>query len=136
MAQDPVLLVCVDMARNEFPNLDPGIPVVAVDLAILTVLAGELKVLLAEVRKRPYAGMWALPGGIISADESLEQAAYRELAEKTGVRNVYLEQLYTFGDVRETKRVAPSRRYISRSSMPKASTSGRPISTPPSRGSR
>jgi 8-oxo-dGTP diphosphatase len=91
------------MARNEFPNLDPGIPVVAVDLAILTVLGGELKVLLAEVRKRPYAGMWALPGGIISSDESLEQAAYRELAEKTGVRNVYLEQLYTFGDVKRDK---------------------------------
>ncbi len=87
------------MTRTEFANLDPRIPVVAVDVAIFTVRGGELKVLLVKVKKRPYAGLWAFPGGIIRSDESLEQAAYRELAEKTGWRNVYLEQLYTFGDV-------------------------------------
>ena len=91
------------MTRSEFANIDPRIPVVAVDVAIFTVLGGELKVLLVKVKKRPYTGMWALPGGIIRSDESLEMAAYRELAEKTGLKNVYLEQLYTFGDVERDK---------------------------------
>ena len=87
------------MTRTAFDRLDPRIPIVAVDVAIFTVLEGGLKILLVKVKKPPYAGLWALPGGIIRSDESLNQAAYRELAEKTGVKNVYLEQLYTFGDV-------------------------------------
>ncbi len=91
------------MAPSEFANLDPRVPVVAVDVAIFTLLGGELKVVLVKVKKRPYSGMWALPGGIIRSDESLEEAAYRELAEKTGLKNVYLEQLYTFGDVERDK---------------------------------
>ncbi|MEM4724984.1 MAG: NUDIX domain-containing protein, partial [Candidatus Hadarchaeum sp.] len=52
------------------------------------------------IRRRhpPYQGMWAIPGGFVEADESLDAAARRELAEETGVTDVYLEQLYTFGD--------------------------------------
>jgi 8-oxo-dGTP diphosphatase len=42
--------------------------------------------------------MWAIPGGFVKMDESLEEAAKRELQEETGVQDVYLEQLYTFGD--------------------------------------
>jgi 8-oxo-dGTP diphosphatase len=42
--------------------------------------------------------MWAIPGGFVGIDESLEEAALRELEEETGVQDVYLEQLYTFGD--------------------------------------
>ena len=84
-------------------RLDPRIPVVAVDVAILTVVEGRLRILLIKVKKKPYSGLWALPGGIIRPTESLDQAAYRELAEQTGVRNVYLEQLYTFGEVRRDK---------------------------------
>ncbi len=91
------------MTPSEFGPLDPRIPVVAVDVAVFTVLGGELKVLLVRVKKRPYTGMWALPGGIICSDESLEEAAYRELAEKTGLKSVYLEQLFTFGDVNRDK---------------------------------
>ncbi len=97
------------MTPSEFGTLDPRIPVVAVDVAVFTVLGGELKVLLVRVKKRPYTGMWALPGGIICSDESLGEAAYRELAEKTGLKSVYLEQLFTFGDVNRDK----SRRAIS-----------------------
>ena len=91
------------MTPSEFGTLDPRIPVVAVDVAVFTVLGGELKVLLVRVKKRPYTGVWALPGGIICSDESLEEAAYRELAEKTGLKSVYLEQLFTFGDVNRDK---------------------------------
>ncbi len=60
-------------------------------------LDDHLKVLLIERRNEPYAGSWALPGGFIRPKESLEDAARRELAEETGVRDVFLEQLYTFG---------------------------------------
>jgi len=47
--------------------------------------------------QEPFAGKWALPGGFVEMDEPLEQAALRELEEETGVREVFIEQLYTFG---------------------------------------
>lgn len=71
---------------------------VAVDTLIFSVIDGRLKVLLIQIASGPYKGKWALPGGLISADESLEEAAERVLAEKAGVDGVYLEQLATFGD--------------------------------------
>jgi 8-oxo-dGTP diphosphatase len=58
----------------------------------------DLQVLLIKRRSWPFEEMWAIPGGFITIDESLEEAAKRELQEKTGVQDVYLEQLYTFGD--------------------------------------
>lgn len=73
-------------------------PSVTTDVVIFTLLDGELKVLLIKRRRWPYEGMWAIPGGFVHMDESLEQAARRELEEETGVHDVYLEQLYTFGD--------------------------------------
>jgi 8-oxo-dGTP diphosphatase len=73
-------------------------PAVTVDVAIFTILEGELKVLLIKRKNWPFEGMWAIPGGFIEMVESLEEAAARELEEETGVRGVYLEQLYTFGD--------------------------------------
>jgi 8-oxo-dGTP diphosphatase len=60
-------------------------------------LEKELHVLLVKRRRWPYENQWAIPGGFINMDESLEQAARRELEEETGVRDIYLEQLYTFG---------------------------------------
>lgn len=74
-------------------------PSVTVDVVIFTVLDDELKVLLIKRKMWPYEGMWAIPGGFIKMPESLEDAAYRELAEETNVtrEQVYLEQLYTFG---------------------------------------
>jgi 8-oxo-dGTP diphosphatase len=68
---------------------------VAVDLAVFTVQAGRLEVVLIRMKRSPFVGKWALPGGLIS-DETVEQAAARELREKTGLKDVYLEQLYTF----------------------------------------
>jgi 8-oxo-dGTP diphosphatase len=73
--------------------------VIASDVAIFTVKDGELKVLLIEMKKKPFSGMWALPGGLVEVKESVDRAAERQLLVKTGVKNVYLEQLYTFGEV-------------------------------------
>jgi len=70
---------------------------VAVDNGIFTVLEDRLHLLLIQMTKVPYTGMWALPGGLIQDDESLDAAAVRILYEETGVADVYLEQLYTFG---------------------------------------
>lgn len=52
----------------------------------------------------PFEGQYAIPGGFIREDESLEEAALRELHEETGVKNVFLEQLYTFGDAKRDPR--------------------------------
>lgn len=73
-------------------------PAIAVDTIIFTVGADDLLVLLVRRRGAPYAGHWAIPGGFVGADESLDEAAARELHEETSVNDVYLEQLYTFGE--------------------------------------
>jgi 8-oxo-dGTP diphosphatase len=57
----------------------------------------ELKVLLIERGLAPFKGKWALPGGFVRVEETIDEAARRELTEETGLRNVFLEQLYTFG---------------------------------------
>jgi 8-oxo-dGTP diphosphatase len=56
----------------------------------------ELKVALIERKKPPFAGNWALPGGFLIGNETVEQAAYRELQEETGIHDVYLEQFHVF----------------------------------------
>jgi len=75
-------------------------PSVTVAVVIFTILDGTLKVLLIKRKAWPFEGEWAIPGGFVQMDESLEAAAYRELQEETGVppADVYLEQLYTFGE--------------------------------------
>lgn len=73
-------------------------PSVTVDLVILTIAENDLKVLLIRRGQEPYMGRWALPGGFVEMDESLDDAAARELKEEVGVEKVYLEQLYTFGE--------------------------------------
>ncbi len=71
---------------------------VAVDIVIFTIHSAELKVLLVNRGIPPFEGQFALPGGFVLADESLDRAALRELKEETGVADLYLEQLYSFGD--------------------------------------
>ena len=73
-------------------------------IVIFTVQSGVLKVLLVRRKIEPYKGQFAIPGGFVLDNESLDAAALRELEEETGVRDVYLEQLYTFGEPRRDPR--------------------------------
>lgn len=73
-------------------------PLVTVDVVMMSIRQGDLQVLLIKRKSWPYVGMWAIPGGFVAKEESLENAARRELSEKTGLHQVYLEQLATFGD--------------------------------------
>jgi 8-oxo-dGTP diphosphatase len=73
-------------------------PALTVDCVVLG-LARELEVLLVRRGLAPFRGAWALPGGFVRVDESLEDAARRELAEEAGAHDVYLEQLFTFGEL-------------------------------------
>ncbi len=79
---------------------------VAVDTVIFTIQSGELKVLLVKRKIPPSSGNTRIPGGFVRDDEDLDQAALRELKEETGVADVYLEQLYSFGDPRRDPRGA------------------------------
>ena len=73
-------------------------PSVAVDVVLVTVSEGSLKTLLVQRTEQPQLERWALPGGFVGLDESLDAAAARVLATKAGVEDVFTEQLYTFGD--------------------------------------
>jgi 8-oxo-dGTP diphosphatase len=72
-------------------------PAVTVDCVVFGLDDGELKLLLVRRKFEPFARKWALPGGFVQIDEDLETAAFRELREETGVKDLYLEQLATFG---------------------------------------
>lgn len=77
-------------------------PAVTVDMLIFTVNPERdysLELLMIERGGHPYLGKWALPGGFVEMNESLEEAAARELKEETGLSDIYMEQLFTFGDV-------------------------------------
>ena len=68
----------------------------AVDVAVLSLEREQLSVLLVKLKRAPFEGRWGLPGGLIGASETVEAAAARELAEKTGLADVVLEQVRTF----------------------------------------
>jgi len=72
-------------------------PAVTTDVVLFTIKDTRLQLLLVQRAAEPYQDYWALPGGFLEIDETLEACALRELAEETGIDGVYLEQLYTFG---------------------------------------
>jgi 8-oxo-dGTP diphosphatase len=72
-------------------------PALAVDCVVFGLDEADLAVLLIRRGIEPFAGKWALPGGFVHVDETVDDAARRELGEETGLGRVYLEQLYTFG---------------------------------------
>lgn len=85
-------------------------PSVTVDMLVFTVTDEEkknyrklpekvLRLLMIKRGDHPYIGQWALPGGFVQMDESLDEAALRELKEETNIDKIYMEQLYTWGDV-------------------------------------
>ena len=70
---------------------------VTVDAVVFAFFAGHAKLLLINRAKEPFKGKWALPGGFVDIDEELEDAIERELAEETGLVDVPLQQMHTFG---------------------------------------
>ncbi len=79
-------------------------PAVTVDAVVFGYDAADLKVLLIQRDGAPHRGKWALPGGFVTMDETLDEAARRELQEETGLTELYLEQLFTFGAPRRDPR--------------------------------
>jgi 8-oxo-dGTP diphosphatase len=96
--EDEKLLAQYDPSHFERPS-------VTVDVAILSVVEDKLVTLLHRRENAPFRGRFALPGGFLQMDESLEAAARRVLLAKAGLRDVYLEQLYTFGAVHRDPRM-------------------------------
>jgi 8-oxo-dGTP diphosphatase len=73
-------------------------PHLAVDVVLLTLLDGALHVLLLARDEEPHRGTWVLPGGFVRVEESIDSAVARVLADKAGLTDVFVEQLYTFGE--------------------------------------
>src|SRR6266700_7228904 len=77
---------------------------VMVDIVLFTIRDRQLQLLLIKRLVKPFENRYALPGGFVREEESLDAAAIRELREETGVEKVYLEQLYTFGEPKRDPR--------------------------------
>lgn len=101
-------LAAYDASKYERPS-------VTVDMLIFTVTDKEkknyrklpekvLRILMIKRGDRPYIGQWALPGGFVRVDESVDEAALRELKEETNIDDIYMEQLYTWGEVNRDPR--------------------------------
>ncbi len=80
--------------KYEFPRA-----ALTVDCVVFGLDESDLKVMLIQRDLQPFRGHWALPGGFVRLDETIEEAARRELREETGLEKVFLEQLYTYGDI-------------------------------------
>jgi 8-oxo-dGTP diphosphatase len=82
--------------ENLLPKFDS---VFSIDCVIFGFDDGELKILLIQRNEEPFKEWWALPGNIIDEDQSIDLAAERILYELTGLKDIYMEQFHTFGDV-------------------------------------
>jgi 8-oxo-dGTP diphosphatase len=79
-------------------------PALTVDVVVFAFDEEDLKVMLIQRDLPPFVGQWALPGGFVRIDETIDDAARRELQEETGLKGVFLEQLYTFGELNRDPR--------------------------------
>lgn len=86
--REPTKVYCYEYPR----------PAVAVDIVLFCRVGSEVEVLLIKRARDPFKGRWAFPGGFVDVDESLEDAAARELIEETGLSGINLEQIGAFGD--------------------------------------
>ena len=82
------------MYSYEYPH-----PALTTDCVVFGFDGSGLNLLLVERGLKPYKGKWALPGGFVRIDETLEEGALRELREETGVMDIYIEQLQAFSRV-------------------------------------
>jgi 8-oxo-dGTP diphosphatase len=87
------------MARHLAYSYEFSRPALTVDVVVFALDEEDLKVMLIQRDLEPFERQWGLPGGFVRVEETLEEAARRELEEETGLRGIYLEQLYTFGDL-------------------------------------
>ncbi len=85
--------------RYEYPR-----PAVTTDCVIFGFDEGELKVLMIERSIEPFIGKWALPGGFVGEEETAEECAKRILQKETCLENIYMEQLYSFSDIKRDPR--------------------------------
>lgn len=83
-----------DTFTYEFPRSS-----ITVDCVIFGIDEDKLKILIIQRALDPFRGNWALPGGFVRIDETIDEAANRELREETGLKEIFLEQLYTFGQI-------------------------------------
>ena len=89
------------MPKDFYPEQRPAL---SVDVVIFRLQTERLETLLIKRGQPPFKGKWAIPGGFVHPNESLDEAARRELQEETALQDVYLEQLYTFGDPKRDPR--------------------------------
>jgi len=89
----------ITMAKKGKYIYDWPRPMVTVDAVVFGFFENKAKLLLIKRKKEPFKGKWALPGGFVEIDEELEDAVARELTEETGLRNIRVEQMHTFGTV-------------------------------------
>lgn len=94
------------MRKNNTNKSDFKEPSLTVDILIFTIKENKLNIILIKRGLPPYKDEWAIPGVFVNINESLEDAADKALKEKTGIgiNKIYLEQLYTFGDLNRDPR--------------------------------
>ncbi|EMY76899.1 NUDIX domain protein [Leptospira weilii serovar Ranarum str. ICFT] len=87
------------MKKNDTHSYEFARPSITVDCVVFGIDEDKLKILIIQRALDPFRGHWALPGGFVRIEETIDEAASRELKEETGLKNIFLEQLYTFGQV-------------------------------------
>jgi len=95
---------------SKFEQTDRWLPGISVDCVIFGFHENQLKVLLLKFQK---TDVWSLAGGFVGVDEDVDQAAARVLVERTGLKDIYLEQFYTFGDLERNVRAENEHRVVS-----------------------